>query len=47
MNKKQIDIEAEREAKALKQQGHCNNQQHGRQAKRDNYNKVQFDKLFK
>lgn len=46
-NKNNIDKQAEREAKALRQQGqHCS-QQGRRQNSKQNYNKTIFDKLFK
>lgn len=47
MNKQDIDLQAEREAKALKQQGYPNSQQYRRKNSKSSYNKVSFDKLFK
>lgn len=46
-DKNSIDAKAEREAKALRQQGQHNNQQGRRQNSKRNYNKTMFDKLFK
>ena len=46
-NKNSVDWQAEREAKALRQQGQHNSQQGRRQNSKRNYNKTIFDKLFK
>ncbi len=45
--KNSIDAKAEREAKALRQQGRYCSQQDRRQNSKRNYNKTIFDKLFK
>jgi hypothetical protein len=46
-NMNNIDKQAEREAKALRQQGQYNSQQYRRQNSKRNYNKTIFNKLFK
>lgn len=46
-NKQDIDISAEREAKAINKQGYDNTQQHRRRNIKKNYNRVLFNKLFK
>jgi len=46
-NKLTIDKEAEKEAKALKQQGQYINQHYARQREAANYNQTSFNWLFK
>lgn len=47
MKKKDIDRQAEREGIALKQQGISQNSNYKRIKHQNEYNKQQFDKLFK
>lgn len=46
-NKNDIDRQAEREGTALKQQGCESSQQHKRKREEQEYNKAEFDRLFK